>query len=62
MTTTMVAPLLRGNTLGSGTASFVIAEWRDPGGSVSERRLIPRRVSITATMKRGLRAGGRPRS
>jgi len=40
MTTTIVAPPLQGNMLGSATASFVVAEWRDPGGSVSERRLI----------------------
>lgn len=40
MTTATVAPPLRGNTLGSGTASFVIAEWGDPGGPVGEPRLI----------------------
>jgi mannose-6-phosphate isomerase-like protein (cupin superfamily) len=40
MTSPMVAPPLTGNTLGSGSSSFVIAEWRDPGGPVGERRLI----------------------
>jgi mannose-6-phosphate isomerase-like protein (cupin superfamily) len=40
MTSQMVAPPLAGNTLGSGTGSFVIVEWRDPGGPVGERRLI----------------------
>jgi mannose-6-phosphate isomerase-like protein (cupin superfamily) len=40
MTSQMVAPPLAGNTIGSGTGSFVIAEWRDPGGPAGERRLI----------------------
>ena len=40
MTLTTVAPLLAGNTLGSGASSFVIAEWRDAGGPPGERRLI----------------------
>jgi len=35
-----IAPPLAGNTLGSGAASFVIAEWRDPGGPPEPRRLI----------------------
>ena len=40
MTSTAVAPPLTGNTLGSEANSFVIAEWRDAGGPVGERRLI----------------------
>jgi len=40
MTSTVVAPPLSGNTLGSGASSFVIAEWRDAGGPEGERRLI----------------------
>src|SRR5262245_2780851 len=40
MTSTMVASPLAGNTLGSNTNSFVIAEWRDAGGPAGERRLI----------------------
>ncbi len=40
MTSTIVAPPLAGNTLGSGAGDFVIAEWRDPGGPAGERRLI----------------------
>ena len=35
-----VAPPLAGNVLGSGTNSFVVAEWRDAGGPTGERRLI----------------------
>jgi len=40
MTSTVVAPALAGNTLGSSASSFVIAEWRDAGGTTGERRLI----------------------
>jgi mannose-6-phosphate isomerase-like protein (cupin superfamily) len=40
MTPTFVAPPLTGNTLGSGSNSFVIVEWRDAGGPPGERRLI----------------------
>ena|ERR1700740_3043031 len=40
MTSTVVAPPLAGNTLGSGVNNFVIAEWRDTGGPAGERRLI----------------------
>jgi len=40
MTSTTLAPRLAGNTLGSGTNSFVVAEWRDAGGPAGERRLI----------------------
>jgi mannose-6-phosphate isomerase-like protein (cupin superfamily) len=40
MTSPTIAPPLAGNTLGSGANNFVIAEWRDPGGPVGERRLI----------------------
>src|SRR5215470_202024 len=36
----IVVPLLAGSTLGSATGSFVIAEWRDPGGPAEPRRLI----------------------
>jgi len=35
-----VAPLLAGKTLGAGNDSFVIAEWRDPGGPIGPPRLI----------------------
>jgi len=40
MTSPTIAPPLAGNTLGSGDNNFVIAEWRDAGGPVGERRLI----------------------
>ncbi len=40
MTSPIVAAPLAGNTLGSVTGDFVIAEWRDAGGAVGERRLI----------------------
>lgn len=40
MTSTIVAPPLAGNLLGSGANNFVIAEWRDAGGPAGERRLI----------------------
>jgi mannose-6-phosphate isomerase-like protein (cupin superfamily) len=40
MTSMVAAPPLAGNTLGSGTSSFVMAEWRDAGGPAGERRLI----------------------
>jgi mannose-6-phosphate isomerase-like protein (cupin superfamily) len=40
MTSTIAAPLLAGNTLGSGGNNFVIAEWRDAGGPAGEQRLI----------------------
>ena len=40
MTSPTIAPPLAGNTLGSGNNNFVIAEWRDAGGTVRERRLI----------------------
>jgi mannose-6-phosphate isomerase-like protein (cupin superfamily) len=40
MASSTVAPLLAGNTLGSSTSNFVIAEWRDPGGPAGQRRLI----------------------
>ena len=40
MTSTVVAPPLAGNALGSSASGFVIAEWRDAGGPVGERRLI----------------------
>ncbi len=69
MTTTIVAPPLQGNTLGSGAASFVIAEWRDPGGAVRERRLmapphVHHRDDEAWYVLEGtfLRAGGRRRS
>jgi mannose-6-phosphate isomerase-like protein (cupin superfamily) len=40
MTSTIAAPPLSGNSLGSGANSFVVAEWRDAGGPEGERRLI----------------------
>ncbi len=40
MTSSIVAPPLAGNTLGSSTGNFVIVEWRDAGGPAGERRLI----------------------
>lgn len=40
MTSTIVAPPLAGNVLGSGANSFVVAEWRDAGGAAGLRRLI----------------------
>ena len=40
MTAPIVAPPLSGNTLCSANGDFVIAEWRDPGGPVGQRRLI----------------------
>lgn len=40
MTSPTTAPLLAGNTLGNSAGSFVIAEWRDAGGRVGQRRLI----------------------
>jgi len=40
MSSPTIAPLLSGQVLGSGAGSFVIAEWRDPGGPVDPPRLI----------------------
>jgi mannose-6-phosphate isomerase-like protein (cupin superfamily) len=40
MSSPTIAPLLAGNTIGSASDSFVIAEWRDPGGQPGSRRLI----------------------
>ena len=40
MSSPVVAPLLAGNTLGSAKDNFVIAEWRDAGGTAEPRRLI----------------------
>jgi|SRR5215469_2420705 len=40
-----LAPLLAGKTLGTGSDSFVIAEWRDAGGTFdSPRRIAPRHI------------------
>lgn len=36
----MIAPPLAGNLLGADRGQFVIAEWRDPGGTPGQRRLI----------------------
>ena len=36
----MIAPPLEGNILGSTNSSFVVAEWRDEGGSFDPPRLI----------------------
>lgn len=40
MTPLIVAPPLTGNTLGSVNSSFVVAEWRDAGGTTETPRLI----------------------
>ncbi|HEY1264029.1 MAG TPA: cupin domain-containing protein [Terriglobales bacterium] len=40
MTPLSIAPPLAGNVLGSTAGSFVIAEWRDPGGPPGPPRLI----------------------
>jgi len=40
MTSRTVAPPLAGNTIGSVDSSFVVAEWRDSGGSSESPRLI----------------------
>ena len=40
MTSSAIAPLLSGNTIGSQDNGFVIAEWKDAGGHTGERRLI----------------------
>jgi mannose-6-phosphate isomerase-like protein (cupin superfamily) len=40
-----VAPLLTGKALGTGSNSFVVAEWRDAGGTFDPpRRTAPRHV------------------
>ena len=45
MTVDMTAPLLAGQMIGSPADSFVIAEWRDPGGTSEKPRLIaPRHI------------------
>jgi mannose-6-phosphate isomerase-like protein (cupin superfamily) len=36
MTSFSVAPPLAGNVLGSAVQSFVVAEWRDPGGPITD--------------------------
>ncbi len=36
----MIAPMLAGNVLGGDAGNFIIAEWRDAGGSPTEKRLI----------------------
>jgi uncharacterized cupin superfamily protein len=36
----MIAPMLAGNVLGSDAGNFIIAEWRDAGGSPTEKHLI----------------------
>jgi len=40
MNTPMIAPLLAGQVIGSGSDQFVIAEWKDPGGPADPPRLI----------------------
>ncbi len=40
MTPLIVAPTLAGNTLGSVNSSFLVAEWRDAGGTTETPRLI----------------------
>jgi mannose-6-phosphate isomerase-like protein (cupin superfamily) len=45
MSSPIRAPLLSGNVIGSIDDDFVVAEWRDPGGSPGPPRLIaPRHV------------------
>jgi mannose-6-phosphate isomerase-like protein (cupin superfamily) len=36
----IIAPPLSGNVMGSGSGSFVVAEWRDSGGPLGPPRLI----------------------
>ncbi|HYL64025.1 MAG TPA: cupin domain-containing protein [Candidatus Methylomirabilis sp.] len=40
MSSLTVAPPLAGNTMGTASCNFVIAEWRDAGGPAEPRRLI----------------------
>ena len=40
MSEELVAPLLTGRVLGTVDDSFVVAEWRDPGGATGPPRLI----------------------
>ena len=40
MSSPIVAPALAGNVIGQPNGSFVIAEWRDPGGPPGPPRLI----------------------
>jgi mannose-6-phosphate isomerase-like protein (cupin superfamily) len=40
MNSPTIAPMLSGNVLGSPNDTFVIAEWRDPGGPPGAPRLI----------------------
>jgi len=40
MTLPIIAPPLAGQTMGSGSDSFVVAEWRDAGGPPGPPRLI----------------------
>ncbi len=40
MNTPIIAPSLAGNVLGSGGASFVVAEWKDAGGPPGPPRWI----------------------
>jgi mannose-6-phosphate isomerase-like protein (cupin superfamily) len=43
-----IAPLLAGKTLGTGSDSFVVAEWRDAGGTFDPPRLIaPRHIHFS---------------
>ena len=45
MSSPIIASPLAGNTIGSGTDAFVIAEWQDAGGHTGAPRLIaPRHV------------------
>jgi hypothetical protein len=46
----MVAAPLAGNILGSDAENFVIAEWRDPGGST----FLPDRFSHSCSRSGGL--------
>jgi mannose-6-phosphate isomerase-like protein (cupin superfamily) len=40
MSSPTIVPLLAGNIIGSADQSFVIAEWRDPGGPAGPPRFI----------------------
>ena len=40
MSSPAIAPLLSGQVIGAGSDSFVIAEWKDPGGPPDPPRLI----------------------
>lgn len=51
----MIAPPLAGNVIGSVEASFVVAEWKDAGGSPGPPRWIAplHLLTTTITMRLG---------